>query len=715
MTEFVVVVILGGVAIGGVLTAGRWLEAQHWRSALVAYRLRLPAKLDIEDVARWLGMVAASTTIPRWSWLQGPSLCLELVADANGIEHHLLVPRSAESQFLATIRAGLPGARLEDLPDGWAVVQPVWVAGEVGLTNRERPLAVDRAEATAAALLASLHPLGRDETVRLQIIMTGAGTPQPVHSASPNSEDRWWSSYLMDDEPPADAEAVRALRNKRAEPGLLVSMRLSASASTRGQALRLFGRSWSTLHGQNAPGVRVVRRWLPSSVVASRMARRALPMIRWLLLNTRELAGFVSFPLGTMSLPGLSPGSSRQLAPIQAIPQTGTVLAVSNYPGTARPLAMSRTDRTRHVHVLGPIGVGKSTLLANMALQDIEAGGGVVVIDPKNDLVADVLNRIPAKRHDDVIVLDPAAKDRPIGFNLLGNLRSETERELAVDNVVHIMSSIWHDSWGPRTSDVLLSSLLTLVHTTALDGSAFTLVEVPELLTNPSFRQFVLGQKTVPDIVRPFWYRYEQMGDGERANVVGPSMNKLRALTTRSALRLMLGQSTGIDIGDVYRKRRILLVPLSKGLVGSETAHLLGAFVVASLYQGALARVAISAEHRRPVMIHIDEFQDVVRLPVNLPDMLAQLRGLGAGLTLAHQYRSQLSESVKAALGTVRSTVVYQLDYDDARTMEKRLVPLTADDLMNLPPYEVVMRLSAGGQTQRPVTGTTLPFARRDR
>jgi hypothetical protein len=711
MLELIALVSIGGLVIVAVVFGARWLEMQHWRHTLVAYQLRLPSKLTIDEVARWLGMVAASTTAPRWSLLLDPPIGLEIVATARGIEHYLLVPRSAEATLLATIRAGLPGARLQAAPGFLAHTPGALVAAEVALTNHERPLAVDRAEAMSTALLASLQPLGRDEGLRFQILVTSAGTPEPVHTASPDPEDRWWSSYLLDDELPADAEAVRALRTKRAVPGLKTAMRLGIQASSRAAALRLFKRTWSTLHGQDAPGVRVVRRWLPSAVVATRLARRSLPSTAWLLLNTQELAGFVGFPLDGMSLAGLSTTASRQLAPPQAIPPYGTVVALSNYPGMPpRPLAISPIDRTRHLHVLGPIGVGKSTLIANMAIQDIQSGAGVVVIDPKNDLVSDVLQRIPAQRRSDVIVLDPAAQDQPVGFNLLGRMRSEAERELAVDHVVHIMSSIWRDSWGPRTSDVIRNSLLTLTHTTAPDGSAFTLVEVPELLNNPSFRRFVTGQKTVPATVRPFWHSYDQMSDGERANIIGAPMNKLRALTTRSALRLILGQSTGIDIGEVFRKRRILLVPLSKGLVGSDTAQLLGAFVVASLYKAALSRVAIPVEHRRPVLIHIDEFQDVIRLPVDIPDMLAQLRGLGAGLTLAHQYRGQLSEAVKTALGTVRSSMVFQLDYDDARAMEKRLAPLTADDLMNLPPFEVAMRLSAHGQTQRPVTGTTLPL-----
>lgn len=280
-----------------------------------------------------------------------------------------------------------------------------------------------------------------------------------------------------------------------------------------------------------------------------------------------------------------------------------------------------------------------------------------------------------------------------------------------MDNVVHIMQSLWHDSWGPRTSDVLRSSLLTLTHTTAADGSAFTLAEVPELLMNTTFRRYVTGQKGVPDSVRPFWYEYESKSDGDRANIVGPSLNKLRQFTTRTSLRLMLGQSQGIDVADVFRKRRILLVPLSKGTVGTDTAQLLGALLVASLWNATLSRAAIPAEHRRPAFIYLDEFQDVLRLPLDIADMLAQARGLGVGVVLAHQYLGQLNENIRrAVLGTVRSSVVFQVDYYDAKALEQRFAPLTADDLKGLAAYEVAMRLSVAGRTLQPVTGSTLPL-----
>jgi hypothetical protein len=345
-------------------------------------------------------------------------------------------------------------------------------------------------------------------------------------------------------------------------------------------------------------------------------------------------------------------------------------------------------------------------------LQDITAGAGLALIDPKSDLVDDILERLPVDRFQDVIVLDPASTERPVGFNLLGSLRGEAQRELVVDHVVHIMSSLWHDSWGPRTSDVLRNSLLTLTHTSAPDGSAFTLAEVPALLTNGAFRRMVTGQRTVPESVRPFWYAYEQMSENERTNVIGPSLNKLRQFLTRTPLRLMLGQSEGIDVGDVFRKRRILLVQLSKGTLGTETAQLLGALLVASLWQATLSRAGVAAEYRRPAFLYLDEFQDVLKLPLDVADMLAQARGLGVGVVLANQHLGQLPESVKTAvLGTVRNQVVFQLDYDDARTLANRFAPLTADDLMGLDAYEVALRLSVGGRVLTPVTGVTLPLS----
>ena len=674
---------LAGIAVMSILFGARALDAHAWPRSLVALRLKLPAMLTVDDASRFLDVIAGMTQPPKWSLLPYPPIGLEIVADHYAVTHYVLAPKALEPKLMSILRAGLPGVRIEAAPDYLTKRPALRLAAELKATSVLRPLGESRAETASAALLASMQPLNAGEEIRYQVIMTSAGTPAPIHSASAKSDDAWWASYLVEGVHPGDADAVRAARLKQREPLLQTVVRLGVVAPDMARARGLFSRSWGALHTMNAPGVRLVRRWVPGSTVIARMQRRVPPITVWpVIANTRELPGLLGLPLGGVSLPGLHATVARQLPPTPNIPQNGSLLATSNYPGMERRLAIPLQDRLRHVYALGPTGVGKSTLIANLALQDIAAGHGLALIDPKADLVESVLARIPADRRDDVIVLDPASIQRPVGFNLLGNFHSEYERELVVDHVVHIMQSLWHDSWGPRTSDVLRNALLTLTHTTAADGSAFTLAEVPELLMNTNFRRAVTGQRGVPDSVRPFWFAYEAMSDGERASVVGPSLNKLRQFTTRTSLRLMLGQSEGIDVADVFRKRRILLVPLSKGTVGTDTAQLLGALLVASLWQATLTRAEIPAEHRRPAFLYLDEFQDVLRLPLDVADMLAQARSLGVGVVLANQYLGQLPDSVKTAvLGTARTQVVFQLDHDDARSLAPRFAPLTSEPL----------------------------------
>lgn len=431
MMTLLFIVALGGLSLLALVVTARWLEAQLWRASLSAYQLGLPIGLSVNDVTAWLGHVVAGTHAPRWRLLPPSPMALEITATAEGIRHVLLVPRRMARAMLSALRAAMPGVRLTPVDEYLSGRPQLVMAAEGRLTNLSRPLAHERAERANAALLASLSLLRSGEIVVVQWIVVGAATPAPATARSGSAEVV--ATLLGGDSPTPDAETVQAARRKQAEPLLQAAVRVGVAAPDRARTYALFGQVWGTLRGLNAPGVRVVRRLLPEWVVAARLTGLAVPLTVWpLLVNARELAGLIGLPIGATSVPGLPRAAARQLPPPLAMPQRGTVIAVSTYPGMSeRPLALATEDRLRHTWVIGPTGVGKSTLLCGQIVQDMEAGRGVVVIDPKGgDLVRDVLARVPKARRDDVVVIDPSATDRPVGLNVLDAARGEHAEEL---------------------------------------------------------------------------------------------------------------------------------------------------------------------------------------------------------------------------------------------------------------------------------------------
>lgn len=650
------------------------------KNRLAAYRLGLPGGLKPEDVSTWLATLAAARYQQRFGLLHPPPVVLETVATKDGIGHYLIFSRLERSRLLATLRAALP-VRLTDAPEHLARRPRLHLSAELAVSGTAE-LAVDRTEAANAAVLAAMQPLHSQERIIVQAVLGGGARGRASSSGR--------------------------------HPQLRLAWRIGVQAARHDRAGRLLGAVIDGFRLLEVPGTRLVRRRLPSWLVGRRLRRQSAPIFRSTLLSPAEAAPLLCMTPGR-PLPGLHLGAARQLPPPPDMPAPSTgsvVVARSNYPGTHQPLALSLADRLMHSYICGPTGSGKSTLMVNMALSDIAAGRGLVFIDPKGDAVADILERLPASRHGDVVVLDPAAvQDNVVGWNLLAGGGGELGRELTVDHAVHVFHELWKDSWGPRTADVLRAALLTLASCRTADGQAFTLADAAPLLTDQSLRRFVLEQAAVPHSLRDFWAEYQARTPEDQAAVIGPSLNKLRAFSTRTPLRLMLGQSQGFNLEDVFTKRRILLVPLSKGTVGEETARLLGSLLVAGLWQACLRRAALPSAKRHPVMAYVDELQDVLRLPLSIEDMLAQARGLGMGLVLGNQSLQQLPGSMRSALlGVARTQIAFQLGYEDAKILSRSFAPLTAADLQGLEAREIAMRPCIGGRSAGAVTGTTLPL-----
>lgn len=709
---FVLVLTLAGLLLVlGMVVGARLLDAHAWRQGLVGFELRLPLDVSTESVTQWLSALAALTHAPRGTLLPQPPVVVEVVASDQGVRYYLFTPEAMEGAVLASLRSSLPGVRLTAIGapkrQGTTYLR---IAAELRLSGRLRQLAIERAEQTARAMLAALQPLGAGSEIRWQFIVTGAGTPAPLPASGRHvARSAWLTSST-----PAPADELQAARLKHRLPLLHACGRLVVAGSSRAAIFGIFGRAWGSVRLLNLPGARLVRRLLPSWLVGDHADRLAIPVFGWpLLLNAAELAGLLPFPVGETPLPGVPLGMARQVAPPIELPVTGTILADATYPGLERPLAISAADRLMHMSVVGPTGTGKSTLMVNAVLQDANRGDGFAVLDPKADMAFDIMQRLPQNRWDDVVIVNPRDSDRPVGFNVLANDGSEAGRELAADHVLHVFHEQWKEFWGPRTDAILRAGLLVLTSTKAPDGSAFTVCELPALLTNESFRRFVLAQPSVPFAVREFWDWFIKLSRAEQTQVVGPVLNKLTALTQRTPLRLMLGQSQGIDLADAMQTGKILLMPLSRGLIGTETAALLSSLMLSSLWQTALGRVRTPKDKRRPFWLYIDEAAEVVRLPLDLADMMGEARGLGLGLTLAMQHLSQLPADVRSAmLATVRSQVVFQIDDPaDAAVLAKSFAPtMNADDLRSLAAHEVALRLSAAGRTLRPTTGVTRPL-----
>ncbi|MGI0130742.1 MAG: type IV secretory system conjugative DNA transfer family protein, partial [Thermoplasmata archaeon] len=368
------------------------------------------------------------------------------------------------------------------------------------------------------------------------------------------------------------------------------------------------------------------------------------------------------------------------------------------------PIGIAQSDCRQHIHVLGPTGSGKSTLLLNLALDDILAGRGVGVIDPKGDLVQALLERIPPSESDRVVLIDPAQRELPVGFNVLACDDSDLH-EVVCDHVVTIFKKTYERFWGPRTDDLLRAAILTL-----LQKPGSTLCEVPLLLLQPEVRQWFIEDLDDPVGLEPFWKEFGAMSEGQRLQVVGPLLNKLRTFLLRRTVRNMLGQShSTIGMDEVLDNQCILLVSLAKGLLGEETSQLLGSFLVARIWQAATARAGRPESWRADFSLYVDEFQNYLHLPQSLDDVLAEARGYHLGLVLANQHLGQLSTTTREALGSnARTRVIFQCGQDDARYLAREFGPQLGErELRSLRHFQVAVRLCVDGHIEPPFTGIT--------
>lgn len=704
-------VVLGTVAS---IVAVRWWAARRRARGARFVQIGVPPSAD-PAAARLLWAALHDLLRPRFARLLGgqPQIAWEVHASEAGTTFGIWTPGTVPPGLIErAITAAWPGATLTveqpppELPltharartsTELALAGPEWF----GLSGQDGadPLAL---------LFGQLAGLQADEHAIVQLVARPATgrersklrtAARRLRTGVPMTRTGRLLDLLLPGPPtrtcndPMIAPDVRDVLEKASGPLFQFVIRTAVAAPDRGTArgrIHAINGAFAAFEGRARLRRHRVRR-AESKLRLRTLGRHAR------LVSVRELSVLAHLPTD-QSIPGIVRAGARSVPPPPGGATDGKQLGIDR---DGRPVLLGVPDARHHVHLLGPTGVGKSTLIAQLALADLAAGRGSVVIDPAGDLVDDLLARIPDGHEDRVDVFDPL-DPAPPGLNVLDG----ADHDLVVDQLVGIFARVFERFWGPRTDDVLRACLVTL----AASEDRTTLVDVPRLLTDREWRKQVVDDYSDPVGLDQFWDWYDALPEGAQMQAIAPLLNKLRAFLLRRPVRAIIGQPrTTLDIPRCLDEGRLLLVRLPKGTLGEDTSRLLGSFVVARVWQAALERAARDPEQRPDCGLYVDEVHNYMTLPTPLGDMLAEARKYRLSLCLAHQHLGQLRRDLRDALTNARTKIYFQLSPEDAAALRHEVQPeLDAYDLEHLPAHHAAARVCRDGQATAAFTLATV-------
>jgi len=384
-----------------------------------------------------------------------------------------------------------------------------------------------------------------------------------------------------------------------------------------------------------------------------------------------------------------------------------TYFAKTTFRNLQQTFGIKKADRYQHVYIIGKTGVGKTALLRNMALQDIQNGEGIAIVDPHGEFVEDVLNQVPSYRINDVVYFNPADTEYPIAFNIL-EVSDPKYKHLVASGLIGVFTKIWSNVWSARMEYILMNAILAL-----LDTPGTTLLGVLRILVDRDYRQRIVNNVQDP-VVKSFWVNeYQEWTPAYRNEAIAPIQNKVGQFLNISLIRNIVGQSKStIDIPKIMDSGKILLINVSKGRIGEDSSALLGSMVITKIQLAAMERVRIPEEKRKDFFLYVDEFQNFIT--ESFANILSEARKYHLNLIIAHQYIGQLvtettTEVRDAIFGNIGTLISFRIGAADAEFLEKEFFPeFNALDLVNLPNYNIYLKLMIDGVTSRPFSAQTL-------
>lgn len=441
--------------------------------------------------------------------------------------------------------------------------------------------------------------------------------------------------------------------------------------------------------------------------VLEQYKKREFDPDRGLILNTEELATFFHFPLAHIDTPNISWIYSRKSEPPTNLPIKDCVyVGETLYRNQAVKFGIRNTeDRLRHLYVIGKSGTGKSSLFVTMISQDIANGEGVAVLDPHGETIEQVLERIPDNRIEDVIYFDPSDTEMPIGLNLI-EIDDQSQKNLMASGLVSAIKQHFDFSWGPRLEYLLNYCVLTL-----LEVPGTTMLGITRLLEDQNYLNYILHFVKDP-LVQKFWQdEFKQMKGNQKlvTEAISPIQNKVNRFLASTTIRNILGQrSSTVDFWDAMNSKKIILMNLAKGKIGSDNANLLGALLVSRIQFYALQRSKIPYNQRTPFYLYVDEFQNFAT--GSFEEILSESRKYKLGLHLTHQFTAQLPEELLSAVfGNVGTIMTFALGAPDAKELAKEFAPyFTEEDIISLERFQVYTKLMIDGMTSHPFSARIL-------
>lgn len=567
-------------------------------------------------------------------------------------------------------------------------------------------------------ILSTLSKLDEHDTAVIQYVIS-------------KSSENWKAGALAPSAPASEGEATsnappatqkQKISKKLDTKSLNTSIKIAISSDDKEKSkvlLETLGAAFDVVSDNEGNSLEMRKKWFFKKRFLKMMKARSFKASPKLHLSLDEISTILHMPNKKLSsIPNIAWGKNLLGEPPEDLPVVtremdpelkGEINAFAKTQFKNREViyGLKRSDRRRHAYVIGKTGTGKSTLLANMAINDLKNDEGMCVIDPHGDLIETILNYIPSRRINDVIYLDPSEKSRTVKLNLFEG-ENVAHRELIASGIVSVFKKLYGYSWGPRLEYILRNSLLTL-----LKVDQARLSDVLDLLTNRKFRDNIVEKLDDP-ILKSFWEdEYNKLQDRQRTESIASILNKVGQFVSSPIVRNVVNaRKSSFSIEEAMNTGKIILVNLSQGKLGEDNATLLGSMIITKIQLAAMSRVNIPEEQRKDFYLYVDEFQNFAT--DSFSKILSEARKYRLNLTLANQYIAQIPEEVqKAIFGNCGSMISFVMGSEDAQVFAKEFGDkYTNEDLVSLNRYQIINKLSIDNIISKPFPAMTLPLAK---